>query len=69
MLISSTPDKNMRELVYESVFFSVYLAATKKRARWFQARRIFSPSCPNLRIPNRFLREGIKPAQTPHWTV
>lgn len=30
----------------------------KKRARWLQARRIFSHSCPNLRIPNRFLREG-----------
>lgn len=34
------------------------LAGAKKRARWLQARRIFSPSCPNLRIPNRFLREG-----------
>nr|XP_057932676.1 kelch domain-containing protein 10-like [Doryrhamphus excisus] len=30
----------------------------KKRARWLQARRIFSQASPNLRIPNRFLREG-----------
>ncbi|MEQ2190611.1 hypothetical protein XENOCAPTIV_002017 [Xenoophorus captivus] len=31
---------------------------SKKRARWLQARRIFTPNGPNLRIPNRFLREG-----------
>ncbi|CAG03406.1 unnamed protein product, partial [Tetraodon nigroviridis] len=43
----------------------------KKRARWLQARRIFSPSCPNLRIPNRFLREGhcVPPARSGHRCV
>ncbi|XP_077424441.1 kelch domain-containing protein 10-like isoform X1 [Vanacampus margaritifer] len=30
----------------------------KMRARWLQARRLLSPAFPNLRIPNRFLREG-----------
>uniref|UniRef100_A0A3Q2FKX2 Kelch domain containing 10 n=1 Tax=Cyprinodon variegatus TaxID=28743 RepID=A0A3Q2FKX2_CYPVA len=44
---------------------------SKKRARWLQARRIFSPNGPNLRIPNRFLREGhcIPPARSGHRCV
>lgn len=40
------------------LFLWQLITGSKKRARWLQARRIFSPSCPNLRIPNRFLREG-----------
>lgn len=40
------------------LLYGDWLTGSKKRARWLQARRIFSPSCPNLRIPNRFLREG-----------
>lgn len=41
-------------------YLSLSLSGSKKRARWLQARRLFSPTCPNLRIPNRFLREGSK---------
>ncbi|XP_008409657.1 kelch domain-containing protein 10-like [Poecilia reticulata] len=37
---------------------SVRDSGSKKRARWLQARRIFSPNGLNLRIPNRFLKEG-----------
>ncbi|XP_056909278.1 kelch domain-containing protein 10-like isoform X3 [Takifugu flavidus] len=46
-------------------------SGSKKRARWLQARRIFSPSCPTLRIPNRFLREGhcVPPARSGHRCV
>uniref|UniRef100_A0AAY5K541 Kelch domain-containing protein 10 n=1 Tax=Esox lucius TaxID=8010 RepID=A0AAY5K541_ESOLU len=46
-------------------------SGSKKRIRWLQARRIFSPSCPNLRIPNRFLREGdcAPPARSGHRCV
>uniref|UniRef100_A0A8C7ZEZ3 Kelch domain-containing protein 10 n=1 Tax=Oryzias sinensis TaxID=183150 RepID=A0A8C7ZEZ3_9TELE len=46
-------------------------SGSKKRARWLQARRIFSPTCPSLRIPNRFLREGhcIPPARSGHRCV
>ncbi|XP_034071701.1 kelch domain-containing protein 10-like isoform X3 [Gymnodraco acuticeps] len=50
---------------------SIRDSGSKKRARWLQARRIFSPSCPNLRIPNRFLREGlcVPPARSGHRCV
>ncbi|XP_067358066.1 kelch domain-containing protein 10-like isoform X2 [Channa argus] len=50
---------------------SIRDSGAKKRARWLQARRIFSPSCPNLRIPNRFLREGhcVPPARSGHRCV
>ncbi|KAA8590251.1 hypothetical protein FQN60_014185, partial [Etheostoma spectabile] len=50
---------------------SIRESGSKKRARWLQARRIFSPSCPNLRIPNRFLREGhcVPPARSGHRCV
>ncbi|KAK0134605.1 Kelch domain-containing protein 10 [Merluccius polli] len=50
---------------------SVRDPGSKKRVRWLQARRIFSPSCPNLRIPNRFLREGhcAPPARSGHRCV
>ncbi|KAM9502711.1 kelch domain-containing protein 10-like isoform 1-T1 [Salvelinus alpinus] len=46
-------------------------SGSKKRVRWLQARRIFSPSCPNFRIPNRFLREGhcAPPARSGHRCV
>ncbi|TNN70857.1 Kelch domain-containing protein 10 [Liparis tanakae] len=46
-------------------------SGSKKRTRWLLARRIFSPSCPNLRIPNRFLREGhcVPPARSGHRCV
>ncbi|XP_015259031.1 PREDICTED: kelch domain-containing protein 10-like [Cyprinodon variegatus] len=50
---------------------SIRDSGSKKRARWLQARRIFSPNGPNLRIPNRFLREGhcIPPARSGHRCV
>uniref|UniRef100_A0A3B4BE50 Kelch domain-containing protein 10 n=1 Tax=Periophthalmus magnuspinnatus TaxID=409849 RepID=A0A3B4BE50_9GOBI len=50
---------------------SIRDSGSKKRARWLQARRLFSPSCPNLRIPNRFLREGqfVPPARSGHRCV
>eukprot|EP00064_Thunnus_orientalis_P012609 superscaffoldBa00001954_g12644 len=50
---------------------SIRDSGSKKRVRWLQARRIFSPSCPNLRIPNRFLREGhcVPPARSGHRCV
>ncbi|KAI9529980.1 Kelch domain-containing protein 10 [Dissostichus eleginoides] len=50
---------------------SIRDSGSKKRARWLQARRIFSPSCPNIRIPNRFLREGlcVPPARSGHRCV
>ncbi|XP_056272110.1 kelch domain-containing protein 10-like isoform X2 [Pseudoliparis swirei] len=46
-------------------------SGSKKRTRWLLARRIFAPSCPNLRIPNRFLREGhcVPPARSGHRCV
>ncbi|KAK5614491.1 Kelch domain-containing protein 10 [Crenichthys baileyi] len=50
---------------------SIRDSGSKKRARWLQARRIFTPNGPNLRIPNRFLREGhcIPPARSGHRCV
>ncbi|KAJ3599692.1 hypothetical protein NHX12_033648 [Muraenolepis orangiensis] len=58
---------------FEKLSWRLYVRdpGSKKRARWLQARRLFSPSCPNLRIPNRFLREGrcAPPARSGHRCV
>ncbi|XP_069485702.1 kelch domain-containing protein 10 isoform X3 [Ambystoma mexicanum] len=43
----------------------------KKRVRWLPVRRIFTQSCPSLRIPSRFLRAGRRspPARSGHRCV
>lgn len=46
-------------------------AGSKKRVSWVQARRLLGQTCPSLRIPNRFLREGHRapPARSGHRCV
>uniref|UniRef100_A0A6I8SHS9 Kelch domain-containing protein 10 n=1 Tax=Xenopus tropicalis TaxID=8364 RepID=A0A6I8SHS9_XENTR len=46
-------------------------AGSKKKVRWFPVRRLFTHSCPSLRIPSRFLREGRRspPARSGHRCV